>query len=180
MGKMLDMMRFLAGVVAVIVAGALLGLAAVWFGFVPAAADAPPASGLEKWAARRALNATIRREMPQPPYPLSPATDATILAGAKLYMTNCSVCHGSGTGDASKVAKGLYIPPPQFVTDGVDDDPEGKIYWQIEHGIRFTGMPAFKGALSEDEIWQIVGFLKRPAGQLPAAAAAVWTQPHGD
>ncbi len=177
---MLDMIRFLAGVLAVIVAGALLGLAAVWFGLVPAAADAPPASGLEKWAARRALNATIRREMPQPPDPLSPASDATILAGAKLYMTNCSVCHGSGIGDESNVSKGLYIQPPQFATEGVDDDPDGKIYWQIEHGIRFTGMPAFKGTLTEDQIWQIVGFLKRPADQLPAAAAAMWKQPHGD
>ncbi len=180
MGKTTEMKNFVAGVAAVIVAGALIGFAAVWFGFVPAAADAPPPSALEKWAARRALNATIRREMPQPPYPQSPASDATILAGAKLYLTNCSVCHGSGTGDASKVALGLYVRPPQFATDGVDDDPEGKIYWQIEHGIRFTGMPAFKGALSEDQIWRIVGFLKRPADQLPPAAAAVWKQPHGD
>jgi mono/diheme cytochrome c family protein len=174
------MRNFVAGVLAVIVLVALGGLAAVWFGLIPAAADAPPPMALEKWAAHKALAATIRREMPRPPYPLSPAGDATILAGAKLYMTNCSVCHGSGTGDASNVALGMYIPAPQFVKDGVDDDPDGKIYWQIEHGIRFTGMPSFKGTLSEHQIWQIVGFLKRPADQLPAAAAAVWRGPHGD
>ena len=173
------MLKFVGGAVAVLVLIAVVGLAAVWFGFVPARADTPPMPG-EKWAAQHALNATIDREQPQPPYPYGPVTDATLAAGAKLYMANCSVCHGSGAGAESNLARGLYIKAPQFNKHGVDDDPSGETYWKIEHGIRFTGMPAFGGTLSEEQIWQIAYFLGRPADKLPAEAAKIWNQPHGD
>ncbi len=127
-----------------------------------------------------ALDATIDREAPQAPYPFGPVTDTTIVAGAKLYLANCAVCHGSAGSDASNVAKGLYVRAPQFTRHGVDDDPEGETYWKIEHGIRFTGMPAFKDSLTEEQIWQITYFLKRGTANLPAAADAIWHQPHGD
>jgi len=71
----------LAGLATVVAVLVIVGLVAVWFGYVPAAADAPPPFAIERWAAKRALNATITREMPRPPYPFGPATDATILAG---------------------------------------------------------------------------------------------------
>jgi mono/diheme cytochrome c family protein len=75
---------------------------------------------------------------------------------------------------------GLYVRAPQFTRHGVDDDPDGETYWKIEHGIRFTGMPSFKGALSEEQIWQIAYFLKRGTADLPPAAARMWNGPHGD
>ncbi len=165
------MVRYIAGVLTVIVFGGLLIFALVWSGHVPARADNPKASAMEKWAARTSLDATIAREAPQPPYPYGPVTDATIVAGAKLYMANCAVCHGS---------MGLYIPAPQFTKHGVDDDPEGETYWKIEHGIRFTGMPSFAGSLTEEQIWQITYFLKRGMDKLPSAADIIWHGTHGD
>jgi mono/diheme cytochrome c family protein len=62
----------------------------------------------------------------------------------------------------------------------VDDDPTGETYWKIEHGIRFTGMPSFKGTLTEEQIWQIAYVLKHGSKDLPAAAAASWNASHGD
>jgi mono/diheme cytochrome c family protein len=173
------MVRFVSGFVAALILLAAAVFAAVWFGFVPARADSPPASPLERWAARTSLNATIRREMPQLPYPYPPS-DANVIAGAKLYMQNCAVCHGSGVGEESNAAKGMYVHPPQFAKHGVDDDPEGMNYWKIEHGIRFTGMPAYANLLSEEQIWQIAAFVTRPLKDLPPAAAAEFNQAHGD
>jgi mono/diheme cytochrome c family protein len=120
-----------------------------------------------------------RREMPRPPYPYAPS-DAATLAGAKLYMEKCSVCHGSGSGGESTIAKGMYVEPPQFDKHGVDDDPEGETYWKIEHGIRFTGMPAFGGELTEEQIWSIAAFLTHKPDDLKSDAAKLWNQPHGD
>lgn len=174
------MKSFFAGVLTVIVLLLIGAFAAVWFGYVPAAADAPKPSPLERWAAHRSLDVTIDREAPQAPYPFGPVTDAVIVAGAKGYLANCSVCHGSAGSDASNVAAGLYISAPQFTKHGVDDDPEGETYWKIEHGIRFTGMPSFKGSLTEEQIWQITYFLKRGMSNLPSEADAIWHQPHGD
>ena len=163
---------FVGGVVATLAVFVLAAFVVVWFGLFPVGADVKQ-SGLEHWAARRSLNATILREMPQPPYPGDPADDSMLTDGAKLYMTNCSVCHGSAH-RTSPIARGMYIRPPQFGRHGVDDDPKGETYWKIEHGIRFSAMPSFKGLLSEQQIWAIAAFLKRPAATLPPGAKAIW------
>lgn len=171
-------MRFLAGVVVTLVVLALGGFLVMWFGLFPAGADTGYFP-MEKYLANHAVNAEIRREMPQPPYPYGPPTDETLAVGAKLYMQNCAVCHGSGDKPAAEpmLAKGQYVKPPLLSKHGVDDDPEGETYWKIEHGYRFTGMPAFKGMLTEEQIWQITYFLKRPADQLPAEAKKIWDEP---
>jgi thiosulfate dehydrogenase len=174
------MRPFFAGVATVVVVALLVAFVAVWFGYVPAGADAPRPAGIERWAAHHSLDATIDREAAQPPYPFGPVTDAVIVAGAKGYMANCAVCHGSAGSEASNISKGLYVPAPQFTRHGVDDDPEGETYWKIEHGIRFTGMPSFKGNLSEEQIWQITYFLKRGMNNLPSAADVIWHTTHGD
>ena len=49
--------------------------------------------------------------------------------------------------------------------------------WQIEHGIRFTAMPSYKGNLTEEQIWQIAYFLKNLPDHLPPAAQAEWHKP---
>lgn len=173
------MRPFLLGVAAVIVVLIAAAFATVWFAWMPVGADVPYFP-LERWAANHMIEATIGREAPQPPYPFGPSTDAIVTAGAKAYMTNCAVCHGSAGSDPSNISQGMYVKAPQFTKHGVDDDPEGETYWKIEHGYRFTGMPSFKGALSEETIWQITYFLKRGMSNLPPDADAVWHQPHGD
>lgn len=168
-------MRFLAGVLFTLVLLGAGAFAVTWFGVFPAGADAPYLPG-EEWGAKRDVNVQIRREMPRPPYPYGPPTDAVLAAGARLYMQNCAYCHGSGAAQETLTAKGMYIKPPQFPKHGVDDDPEGETYWKIEHGYRFTGMPSYKGLLTEEQIWQIAYFLKHPAAQLPPEAKAIWNR----
>lgn len=173
------MKAFIVGIGSLIVIIALAAFVVVWFGLIPAGADAPLFPG-EKWAAKHSLNATIDRERPQPPYPYGPVTEGVIVAGAKGYMANCAVCHGSAGSDASIISKGFYIRAPQFTRHGVDDNPEGETYWKIEHGIRFSGMPSFKGSLSEEQIWQITYFLKHGTKDLPSPADIIWHGTHGD
>ncbi len=35
------------------------------------------------------------------------------------------------------------------------DDPAGETYWRTANGIRLTGMPAFRGAISEVQLCQV-------------------------
>jgi thiosulfate dehydrogenase len=169
------MRGLLAGFAVALVVIAVLVYGAIRTGNVPARADGPLLPG-ERWAARTALNATIAREEPQPPYPYAP-TDADVARGAELYVQNCAVCHGTANSTPNAIARGLGVRPPQFNKNDVMDDPEGTTYWKIEHGIRFTGMPAYHPALDEKSIWQIAYFLKRTPDHLPAAAQAIWEDP---
>jgi len=169
------MRGFVGGFVAALIVIALVVVGAVKSGRVPARADAPPFPG-ELWAARTSLKATIAREAPQPPYPYT-QSDADIATGAKLYVQNCAVCHGTANSTPNAISRGLGVRPPQFAKRDVMDDPEGETYWKIEHGIRFTGMPFFSPALDEQSIWQLTYFLKRVPEHLPAEAKNIWEHP---
>jgi mono/diheme cytochrome c family protein len=174
MGISGGMRAFWGGIVATLVLIAVVGFCAVKFGLLPARADEKPGK-LERTIAHMSLDATIAREMPQPPYPYA-SSDKAIVAGAQLYTQHCSMCHGNAATSDNTLSKGLYVKPPQLGKHGVDDDPEGETYWKIEHGIRFTAMPGYKDLLTEEQIWQITYFLKNTPN-LPAAAKAEWNKP---
>ena len=167
------MRGFILGVVATIVVAVLAGYLLLRSGAVPANADAK-AGGFELWAAGTSLEATLDREAPKGPNPVA-LTDANLVEGVKLYGEHCAVCHGTSAGkaQASAIARGQYPAPPQLASEGVEDDPEGESVWKITHGIRLTGMPAWKGALSDQQIWTLALFLKH-MDKLPPAAEAAW------
>jgi mono/diheme cytochrome c family protein len=55
----------------------------------------------------------------------------------------------------------MYPAPPQlFRGAGVTDDEVWESYWKVENGIRMTGMPGFKGQLTETQIWQVAVLVK--------------------
>jgi thiosulfate dehydrogenase len=115
----------------------------------------------------QALRATSSRQ-PAQPSPIA-ADEANLRAGARLYVRQCAVCHGLPIGPVSRIATGMFPPPPQlFHGPGVTDDPVGETYWKTAHGIRLTGMPAFRGSLSDTEMWQISSLLAN-AKHLPAS-----------
>ena len=159
------------GVVATLVVLFLGAYVAIEAGLLPANADSKPFK-IERWIARTSLHATLQREAPRIANPVA-LNDANLIAGIKLYASNCAVCHGTSDGKRSAVAAGLYQHPPQLAADGVEDDPDGTTYWKIDHGIRFTGMPSFGSSLTDEQLWQLTLFLKHMDG-LPPAPQRVW------
>ena len=164
---------FVWGVVLTILAAVGGGYAVLRAGLVPANADAKP-GWFEAWAAGTSLDATLARDAPKGPNPVA-LTDANLVAGIDLYGQHCAICHGTAKGEASAspIAKGEYPAPPQLATDGVEDDPEGDSFWKIAHGIRWTGMPAWRGTLNDEQIWTLALFLKH-MDKLPPAAEQAW------
>lgn len=162
---------FILGIVVAIAAAIAGGYFFITSGMLPAGQDVTPGA-LEKWAAKKSLRAAMSREAQGLKSPL-PSSDDNLSAGIALYVARCQVCHGGPDGVPSSIAKGLTPNAPQLAKDGVEDDPEGTIYWKIAHGIRFTGMPAFRQAFSEREMWQITLFAKR-MNALPPGARQAW------
>jgi thiosulfate dehydrogenase len=161
---------FLLGL-AVVVAGALLYFG---LGLAPVATSAPPIP-FERQLAGMALHARISKEMPtQAPIP---ANEANLLVGARIYREQCAVCHGLSGQPETPIAKGMFPHPPQLFTGhGVTDDPAGETYWKASNGIRLTGMPGYKGSLSDTQLWQ-VSLMLANADKLPASAKAATGEP---
>lgn len=164
---------FVLGIVFTIIVAAAAGYAIVTNGTIPAAADGQPLP-LEHWAARTSLRATLNRDAPKGPNPVA-LNDANLIAGIGLYGDHCAICHGGSDAVRSPVAKGEYPSPPQLAKDGVEDDPEGWTFWKIQNGIRWTGMPAWKDTLNDQQMWTLALFLKHMDKLSPAAQQA-WQQ----
>jgi len=155
---------FLIGLVIGIVVVPLAVLGYFLSGKAPVATSAPPLP-FERVLAGGALHARIAREKPAN-VPLA-AGEANFLAGVEVYRNDCAVCHGTPGSEQSVIAKGMFPKPPHlFKGTGVTDDEPGETYWKVANGIRLTGMPGFKQALSETQMWQ-VSLLLANADKLP-------------
>lgn len=127
-------------------------------GHAPVATSAPPMP-MEKALARMGLHAYLDK-LPHP-QPQVPADEANLIAGAKVYKDECAACHGLPGEPKSAIAQGMFPAPPQlFHGVGVTDDEAWESYWKVENGIRMSGMPGFKGQLSETQIWQVAVLVK--------------------
>lgn len=150
--------------IAVAIGGAALGVAA-W-----AAAEilhdglsarATP-SRLETMFAQRARKLAIPSGAKSQPNPV--ANSAEVQKEARLHFADhCTTCHGNdGSGNAS-IGRGLYPKPPDLRGPHTQQLSDGEIFWIIENGVRFTGMPAFGGygerGTSEDS-WKLVRFIR--------------------
>ncbi len=125
----------------------------------------------EGWAAKTALHTRIDKEMPRSA-PI-PASAENLVAGAKVYKENCAECHGFKGQEQTAAAKGMFPKAPHlFHGHGVTDDPAGETYWKAAYGIRLSGMPAFKGSLTDEQLWQ-VSLMLANADKLPADAEPI-------
>ncbi|HEX5413016.1 MAG TPA: DUF5777 family beta-barrel protein [Terriglobia bacterium] len=98
------------------------------------------------------------------------AGGGNIQLGAKVFIQNCSVCHGKdGKGIAS-------TGTPDFTSAAVQATlPKETVLNTIRHGKKGTLMPAWDGKLSEDEIAAAGSFVKSLAsadGATQRAAAS--------
>jgi len=61
------------------------------------------------------------------------------------------------------MGRGLYPKPPDLRGKDTQNLSDGELFWTIENGVRFTGMPAFGGANehgSANDSWKLVRFIR--------------------
>src|SRR5204863_6956218 len=110
--------------------------------------------------------------------PQVPADEKNLLEGAKVYKSHCAVCHGLPDVAKTAIAEGMAPKPPQlFKGVGVTDDEAWESYWKVKNGIRMTGMPGFKGRLTEPQIWQLAVLVKNADKITPAVKAELTGAP---
>lgn len=169
------MRGFIIGVVVTLVLLFIVGLLIAQFGLFPTRADASPPA-LERRIAMSAVDSSMDRHAPRLTNPIPP-TDQNLIDGMKLYSMNCAVCHGTLDYKPSLLEHSMYPPPPQLILDPLDD-PEWHIYYAIQTGVRYTGMPAWNHALADQDLWKMTAFLSR-VEKLPPAVQQYWKNAYG-
>lgn len=102
--------------------------------------------------------------------------------GKEIYDKRCTWCHGA-EGDGAGAAKELLNPPPRDFTSGnykiksssfedmVPNDDD--IFRMIRDGMPGTAMPGWSDVLKEQEMWDLVAYVKTFAGYDTPPAAQV-------
>lgn len=104
----------------------------------------------------------VHRHEPAGGIPTNPVfpDQNSISAGRRLFEANCAACHGAN----GVPPKGLDLNPyPLDLTVHVPQHPDGQVFRFISLGIPGTAMRAWSKdapALSDDEIWHIVNYLR--------------------
>ena len=85
---------------------------------------------------------------------------AAIRRAAGHYEMVCAACHGSPAGPREAFADSILARPPRLVERMDQWHPDARIFWTVKHGIKHTAMPAWPSQLRDDEVWDMVAFLK--------------------
>jgi mono/diheme cytochrome c family protein len=92
--------------------------------------------------------------------PLS-ASAENIDAGRANFSHYCMVCHGlDGQNTGVPFASRMSPPVPPLNSPAVQGYTDGQLKWIVDNGIFPSGMPASKGILNDEEIWQIVHYMR--------------------
>jgi mono/diheme cytochrome c family protein len=79
--------------------------------------------------------------------------------GAKVFQSNCEMCHGpQGHGDGP--ASGSLEPKPKNLAVLQESAGDDYLFWRISDGKPGTSMVAWKNILTEEQIWQTVSFIR--------------------
>jgi putative copper export protein/mono/diheme cytochrome c family protein len=120
-------------------------------------------------------------------YPTSFFTSPTefaataIVHGAKLFATNCAVCHGvAGHGDGP-AGKTLPLPPADLTAEHFWTHSDGELFWYISDGFKALDgavvMPGFAGVLSSEARWDLIDFLRAHSAGMSMRKTGKWPHP---
>ncbi|HKD78255.1 MAG TPA: cytochrome c [Candidatus Angelobacter sp.] len=92
--------------------------------------------------------------------PIPYSADA-VKEGEEHFGHHCGICHGlDGQATGVPFASKMQPPVPDLTSKDVQDYADGQLKWIIENGIGPSGMPGWKGELSDEEMWNVVHFLR--------------------
>jgi len=97
-----------------------------------------------------------------------------IRAGFQHYHAKCLQCHGAPGIAPQDFGMGM-TPAPANLVATAREWRAAEIYWVVKHGLKMTGMPAWQYRMSDQEIWEVVAFVKMLPALSPQDYAA-WSK----
>jgi len=147
-----------------IVAGAI----GIWY-FVNSGVSAKEQPGrVEEFMARNVRNMAIARRAKALTNPIEYSAEV-IADGRAHFADHCATCHANDGSGKTALGQGLWPKAPDMRQAATQNLTDGELFWIIENGIRFTGMPAWSTGTKEGEqaSWHLVHFIRRLPKLLP-------------
>jgi mono/diheme cytochrome c family protein len=119
------------------------------------------AGSVEVSMARRARSFAIPARARERQNPMPPSPEA-LADGMAHYADHCASCHANDGSGKTEMGQGLFPKAPDMRLAPTQQMSDGELFYVIEHGIRFTGMPAWSTGTTEGEesTWRLVHFLR--------------------
>jgi mono/diheme cytochrome c family protein len=152
-----------AGIGGLLVIAAIV-LAAILYVRTTGLRGQPEPGRLETRVARAVRGFAVPGDVKARRNPLA-ESDEALWMGLEHFAKYCALCHANdGSGQKTPLGQGLYPKPPDMRAEATQGLTDGELFYIIENGVRFTGMPAF-GTGKEDpagaaQVWQLVRFIR--------------------
>jgi mono/diheme cytochrome c family protein len=139
----------------------VVGAIGLWY-FVDSGVSAKEQPGrVEEFMARRVRNMAIARRAASLTNPV--AYSAEVIADGRAHFADhCATCHANDGSGKTAIGEGLWPKAPDMRQPPTQNLTDGELFWIIENGIRFTGMPAWSTGSKEGEeaSWRLVHFIR--------------------
>lgn len=153
-------------VLILVVLGVAGGAAFIYSGIYDVSASTPD-NPYVAWVIHTTSDASVGARLGASKVPPGLDKPETIAAGGKLFVQNCTVCHGAPGVAPTHIALGLNPLPPDLYRASRKPDQQENFQF-IHNGVKMTAMPAFGASEGDEHVWQLVAFLNK----LPGISAA--------
>ena len=91
-----------------------------------------------------------------------PQNAGTLRLGLEHFADHCAVCHANDGSGETDMGRGMYPRAPDMKLAATQDLSDGELFYIVEHGVRFTGMPAWSTGTADGEAasWHLVQFIR--------------------
>jgi cytochrome c553 len=149
------------GIVLTLLLGATSWLVVAYGGFYNMAASDPQPDAV-RWTLETTMRRSVSRQAGTVRMPVS-VPQEVLEEGARHYAGACVQCHGAPGEEAETWAEGMRPEPPTLTQAASEWSPE-EVAWIVENGIKMSGMPAFGGRLTPEEIVAVAAFVRKLPG----------------
>lgn len=104
--------------------------------------------------------------------PDDPADARSLVSAAGHFANSCAVCHGAPGVKPSPVMQAATPPAPDLAVNA-KEWTDKQLFWILQHGVKYTGMPAWAVQDRPDEVRRMVAFVRRLPGMTPAQYKAL-------
>ena len=130
-----------------------------------------PHTKFTEWLTHETMIHSVKSHAKGIEAPASASSDQ-VRRGFCAYETHCVACHGAPAVARERWVSGLE-PAPPYLLDAAQKWRPRELFWIAKNGIKMTGMPSWRNAMPDREIWDVVAFLEAQS-KLDSQAYVRW------